>query len=145
MIFWIYLCYGDFTHLSRFGDFIWWCILILWHVYFGDVWFISAATVQTFYIYMLFEFWCEDVASISWIFILFACIIALIEIGRYKSHWKLLFTHVIRLKHTIKRPKYPSTVNCRRFHRQLTVEESNYADSEFCISQPNHFLTRFYL
>ena len=27
--------------------------------------------------------WCEDVASISWIFILFACIITLIEIGRY--------------------------------------------------------------
>jgi len=27
--------------------------------------------------------WCEDVASISWIYALFACIIALIEIGRY--------------------------------------------------------------
>jgi len=32
----------------------------------------------------VFEFWCEDVASISWINTLFACIIALIEIGCYK-------------------------------------------------------------
>ena len=80
------LCCWDFTHLSWFGDFIWWCILILWHVYFGDVWLISAATVEKSYIRMLFEFWCEDVASISWIFILFACIIALIEIGCYKDH-----------------------------------------------------------
>ena len=52
----------------------------------GDVWLISAATVDEFYICMLFEFWCEDVASISWIFILFACIIALIEIGCYNLH-----------------------------------------------------------
>ena len=57
--------------------------MILWHVYFGDVWLISAATVDESYICMLFEFWCEDVASISWIYALFACIIALIEIGRY--------------------------------------------------------------
>jgi len=47
----------------------------------SDVRLISAATVDEFYICMLFESWCEDVASISWIFILFACIIALIEIG----------------------------------------------------------------
>jgi len=83
MMFWIYLYCGDFAHLSGSGDFIWWCILILWHVYFGDVWLISAATVDESYICMLFEFWCEDVTSISWIFMLFACIIALIEIGRY--------------------------------------------------------------
>jgi len=37
------------------------------------------------YICMLFEFWCEDVASISWIFMLFVCIIALIEIRRYST------------------------------------------------------------
>ena len=73
------LCCWDFTHFLGFGDFIWWCILILCHVYFGDVW--LAATVDESYICTLFEFWCEDVASISWIFILFACIIALIEIG----------------------------------------------------------------
>ena len=77
------LCCWDFAHVSGFGDFIWWCILILWHVYFGDVWIISVATVEKSYICMLFEFWCEDVASISWINALFACFIALIEIGRY--------------------------------------------------------------
>jgi len=33
---------------------------------------------------MLFDFGCEDVASISWIFILFAYFIALIEVRRYK-------------------------------------------------------------
>ena len=77
------LCCWGFTHLSGFKDFMCWCILILWHVYFRDVWLISVATVDESYICMLFEFWCEDVASISWIFILFACIIALIEIGRY--------------------------------------------------------------
>jgi len=64
--------------------FLWWCILILWHVYFGDVWILSATTVEEFYICLLFEFLCEDVASISWIYALFACFIALIEIGRYR-------------------------------------------------------------
>jgi len=68
-----------------FEVFIWWCILISWHVYFGDVWFISAATVEKFYICMLMLF-VEDVASISWINVLFVCFIALIEIGRYKEH-----------------------------------------------------------
>jgi len=72
--------------------FLRWCILILWHVYFGDVWLISAAAVDESYICMLFEFWYEDVASISWIFILFACIIALIEIRRY------IFFHISRWK-----------------------------------------------
>jgi len=28
----------------------------------------------------------EDVTSISWIFIIFACFIALIEVGRYMVH-----------------------------------------------------------
>jgi len=46
-----------------------------------------------FYKCMLFEFWCVDVASISWIFILFACIIASIEIGCYtmytESWWEI--------------------------------------------------------
>ena len=68
--------------------FLWWCILIFWHVYFGDVWLISAATVDESYICMLFEFWCEDVASISWIFILFACIIAChTPIFDLRGHW----------------------------------------------------------
>ena len=73
--------------------FLWWCILILWHVYFGDVWLISVVTVDESYICMLFEFWCDDVASISWICALFACIIDLIEIGRYKlvsESWSVL-------------------------------------------------------
>jgi len=32
-LFWIYLRYGDFAHLSGFGDFIYGCMLFLWHVY----------------------------------------------------------------------------------------------------------------
>jgi len=88
MILWIYLCCGDFTHFSGFGDFIWWCILILWHVYFGDLWFISVATVDESYICMLFGFLVEDVASISWVNALFACIITLIEIERYTQYIK---------------------------------------------------------
>ena len=82
-----------------------------------------------------------------------------------ETHFRnLLFTHVIRLKHTIKKRKYlsavncrrshyssavncrnSSAVNCRRFHRQLTAEKSNYADNEFCIIEPNHFWANFYL
>jgi len=90
------LRFCPFVGIWRF--YIWWCILILWHVYFGDVRLISAATVDESYICMLFEFWCEDVASISWIFMLFACIIALIEIGCYISmQHKLLFVDSIAL------------------------------------------------
>jgi len=101
------LCCWVFAHVSRFGDFIWWCILIVWHVFFGDVWFISAGTVEKFYICMMFGFWYEDVSSISWIFALFACIIALIEIGRYnnchcKCEFHTLFPHQIQsLEHRI--------------------------------------------
>jgi len=58
----------------------------------GDVWLISAATVDEFYIFMLLEFGCEDVAFISWIFVLFACFIALLEIGRYKINTQKLVT-----------------------------------------------------
>ena len=87
MILWIYLCYGEFAHLSGFGDLIYGCMLILWHVFFGDVWLLSAATAEDFYICMLFELLCEDVASISWIYALFACFIALIEIGCYNGYF----------------------------------------------------------
>jgi hypothetical protein len=45
-----------FCPYVRFGDVICGCMMILWHVYFDDVWFISAATVKDFYICMLFEF-----------------------------------------------------------------------------------------
>jgi len=88
---WLFLIVYTGFMLLRFCPYVgsWrflrWCILILWHVYFGDVWLISAATVEESYICMLFEFWCEDVASISWINALFACFIALIEIRRYKQ------------------------------------------------------------
>jgi len=52
--------------------------------------------------------WCEDVASISWIFILFACIIALMEIGRYiglllfcgRNQYKLICVCSLSLSHT---------------------------------------------
>jgi len=71
--------------MSGFGDFMWWCILISWHVYFGDVWFIFAATVEKFYICMLMLL-VEDVTSISWIYVLFACFIALIEVECYSEH-----------------------------------------------------------
>ena len=50
-----------FAHLSDFGDFMWY-IWSLWLVYFGDVWFISAATVENFYICMLFDiYWRRSV------------------------------------------------------------------------------------
>ena len=81
-LFWIYFCVGDFAHLSGFRDFKCLCILILWHVYFGDVWIISAATVDNF-INACCMIFVDDVASISWINVLFACFIALIEVGRY--------------------------------------------------------------
>jgi len=55
MILWIYLRYGDFAYLSGFGDFIYGCMLILWHVYFGDVWFTTAATDEKFYKCMLHD------------------------------------------------------------------------------------------
>ena len=75
--------------------FLWWCILILWHVYFRDVWLLSAATVEEFYICMLFEFLCENVASISWIYALFACFIALIEIWRYRNNHSQISSYLL--------------------------------------------------
>jgi len=72
-----------FCPFVGFWRFYLWMYVDLMTCILGDVWFISAATVENFYTCMLFEFWCEDVASISWIFALFACIIALIEIGCY--------------------------------------------------------------
>ena len=70
-----------------------------------------------------------------------------LPIGDAWVYWggKLMFTHFIRLKHTYKRRKCHSAVNCRRFHRQLTAEEINYANSGFCIIQPSHFSVSFYL
>ena len=47
------------------------------------------------YICMLKFIFVDDVASISWIYTLFACFIALIEIGRYKLHLSLLFIYQI--------------------------------------------------
>ena len=77
--------------LSGFGDFIYGCMLILWHVYFSDVWFISVAAVENFRnaYCMIFV---EDVASISWINVLFACFITLIEVGRYSRDCKLVLS-----------------------------------------------------
>jgi hypothetical protein len=68
-----------------------------WHVYVGDIRFVSAATVEMLYIYIyiyiyIYAWWFGfrwDVASISWIYVLFACFIALIEIGRYTEYMSL--------------------------------------------------------
>jgi hypothetical protein len=75
--------------LSGLGGFYmmmyWWP----WHVYVGDKWFVSDVTIEVLYIYisMWWFGFCLDVASISWIFAIFACFIALIEIGRYTDHF----------------------------------------------------------
>ena len=53
---------------------------------FGDVCYISVATVEEFYIAFFFSF-IGDVTSISWIFILFACFIALIKIWCYRKNF----------------------------------------------------------
>jgi len=45
------------------------------------------------FIYACYLNYVEDVASISWIFALFTCIIALIEIGRYKLHITQILSH----------------------------------------------------
>jgi len=64
----------------------------LWHVYFGDVCFISAAAVEEFlHMHVVLES-VEDVTSISWIFVLFACFIALIEVGRYIN--RVLYSYI---------------------------------------------------
>jgi len=56
--------------LSGFGDFIYGCMLILWHVYFGDVWFISAATVDESYKCMLYDIcWRRNVYFLNKCFI----------------------------------------------------------------------------
>ena len=56
--------------MSGFGDFICWCMMILWHVYFGDVWLISAVTVDGLYTCMLFDiFWWRDVYFLNKCFI----------------------------------------------------------------------------
>jgi len=57
------LCCWDFTHFTGFGDFIWWCILIFWHVYFGDVCYMSAAylfeILCMLYLGEFLETWCQ--------------------------------------------------------------------------------------
>ena len=88
LLFWHWFMLLRFCPFVGFWRFHLWMYVVLMTCILGDVWLISAATVDEFYICMLFEFWCEDVASISWIFILFVCIIALIEIGRYNFYGK---------------------------------------------------------
>jgi hypothetical protein len=55
-----------------------------WHVYVGDIWVHPLCCWDILYMHDEFGF-CWDVASISWIYVIFACFIALIEIGRYKN------------------------------------------------------------
>jgi len=84
-LFWTDLCCWDFTHLLGFGDFIWWymfefmtCILWRCMIY-------IRCNFWEIFIYMILRF-IGDVTSISWIFVLFACFITLIEIGCYSEH-----------------------------------------------------------
>jgi hypothetical protein len=56
-----------------------------WHIYVRVYELYSVVTDEMLYICMMLVRFCWDVASISWIFIIFACFIVLIEIGRYSS------------------------------------------------------------
>jgi hypothetical protein len=73
---WIYVLFmlRSFIHcrISEISFMISCCFL--WHVNSGDVWIISAATVANFI--CMYVGLCWDVASISWIFSVFACFIA---------------------------------------------------------------------
>jgi len=86
----------SFAYMSGFGYYILWMYLLLM------TWLLE--------VYAIFPLWCfiveifmhvnielfEDVTSISWIFIIFAWFIALIEVGRYWSLVPLMwwFAHV---------------------------------------------------
>jgi len=87
IIFWIYLCCGYFAHISGFEYFIYGCTYEL--------------TTWPFKVYAIFPLWCfiveifmhvnwelfEGVTSISWIIVIFAYFIALIEVRRYSIMW----------------------------------------------------------
>jgi len=89
----------------------WWILymhvvwILMWR---RSVYFLNIYIIRVYYHFnrnKALQFWCEDVASISWIFILFACIITLIEIGRYNfvskgklviSWWGLFLVFQVR-------------------------------------------------
>jgi hypothetical protein len=79
---WIYVSYmlRSFIH-CRISEITFMTCVVLWHVILVIYELYSAATAENF-ICMSVGF-CWDVASISWIFAIFACFIALIEIRRY--------------------------------------------------------------
>jgi len=76
----------DFTHVSGFGYYFIWMYLWVDDMTTWGVCYISAVMFYcwNFFMHVNCELF-EDVTSISWIFIIFAWFIALIEVGRYNE------------------------------------------------------------
>jgi len=84
LLFWCWLCWWDFTHMLRLKIYLGDVFMMYMTWLFGDVCYLSVATFLRIFFIMHVLITIEDVTSISWIFVLFACFIALIEAGRYK-------------------------------------------------------------
>jgi len=89
---WISLCCGDFSHMSGFEYFIYGCIYELMTWLFEVYVIFRCEVCWNFYTCWFGEFK-EDVTSISWIIIIFACFIALIEVKRYNMHLTMKWPH----------------------------------------------------
>jgi len=89
MLFWIY--FVEIYPCAEFGYYSCWCIyeLMTWLFEVYAIYPLRCF-VEIFYACCFGEF-IEDVTSISWIFIIFACFITLIEVGRYILHLPLLY------------------------------------------------------
>ena len=84
-LFWIDLCCWDFTHLSGFGDFIWWCLIeFMTCIFWRCMLYIRCDFWEIFICMFLEVYWRRDVYFLN------ICIIhvfyRLIEIGRYNPH-----------------------------------------------------------
>jgi len=87
-----HLCYSrlfyvaeTFTHVSGFWYYICWCIYELMTWIFEAYAIYPLRCLLKISMHDYFGEFIEDVMSISWIFIIFACFIALIDIGCYTS------------------------------------------------------------
>ena len=98
--FWICLCRWSFTQLSEFGDFMYWCILSIWHVYLELYAIYPLRSCLNIYACYICGSRFGDVTSISWINVLFTCIIALIEIGCYSYNLQLLIPKLNHLNYS---------------------------------------------
>ena len=106
------------------------------------VYYISAVVFHCWNFYAcLFGEFMEDVMSISWIFIIFAWFIALIEVGRYTTQvtHKMFDTIQTELEsiHTMSE----SLVNCFKQKMRRFIHESIQADvNRFTWSQRPHWI-----